>query len=252
MVRGAWSLDLSVDAFLDHARAKAGDRPVSELHVHDLAIAWGAVRGDREASKAIARALDDADGVLVRIVGSREAAREIKQSVLAAIVLPRDGRDAELLEYGGRGPLAAWLRVVVIRAAQRAAQRARRATNVEDVLLARVASTPDVAEIVAKTRDGAAVAGALRDALEALEPRKRTLLRYQILDGLGVSEIGVIYGVHRATAARWVADARSALAAAMRRLLAERLRLTQTEVDSLVGFVDSQVDASLERLLAGA
>lgn len=58
-----------------------------------------------------------------------------------------------------------------------------------------------------------------------------------------------LYGVHRATAARWLADARAALGDAIRGELAGRLRIAASEVDSIVRLVQSRVDMSLDRLL---
>ena len=46
-----------------------------------------------------------------------------------------------------------------------------------------------------------------------LSAEDRTLLRQQIVDGLSIDAIGAAYGVHRATAARWLNRARGALVA---------------------------------------
>jgi len=54
-------------------------------------------------------------------------------------------------------------------------------------------------------------------------PRERNLLRYQVLDRLGIDHIGALHGVHRVTAARWIAHARRALIEGVRRRLQDRL-----------------------------
>ena len=61
-------------------------------------------------------------------------------------------------------------------------------------------------------------AGALREANAELDSETRTLLRQQIVDQLSIDEIGAAFGVHRATAARWLLRARGALVTATRRL----------------------------------
>jgi RNA polymerase sigma-70 factor, ECF subfamily len=55
--------------------------------------------------------------------------------------------------------------------------------------------------------------------------------------------------VHRATAARWLTDARERLGEIIRTELAARLQIAAEEVDSIVRLVQSRVDMSLDRLL---
>jgi RNA polymerase sigma-70 factor, ECF subfamily len=59
----------------------------------------------------------------------------------------------------------------------------------------------------------------------------------------------VLYGVHRATAARWVNAAREELGEAIRAQIAQRLTISVGQVDSIVRLVQSRIDVSLERLL---
>jgi len=93
------------------------------------------------------------------------------------------------------------------------------------------------------------VDAALRAALAGLDARSRALLRYQLIDGWSIDQVGKLYGVHRATAARWLSDAREALGELIRAELAARLRIATEDVDSIVRLVQSRVDMSLDRLL---
>ena len=69
------------------------------------------------------------------------------------------------------------------------------------------------------------------------------------LGGLNIERIGVCYGVHRATVARSIGDARERLLADTRTRLAGNLALEESEVDSLVGLLRSQVEVSLMKYL---
>ena len=89
----------------------------------------------------------------------------------------------------------------------------------------------------------------LREAIELLSVEDRTLLRQQIVDGMSIDAIGVAYGVHRATAARWLNRARGALVAATHQRLAERLKLPVEQIESVIRFVQSKLDASMIRYL---
>jgi len=102
---------------------------------------------------------------------------------------------------------------------------------------------------VIRARYGADIAAGMRAALEALPERERALLRYALVDGWTVDQIGELYGVHRATAARWVAAARDLLADEIRKQVAGRLAIAPHEVVSLIELVRSRIDISLERIL---
>jgi len=101
-----------------------------------------------------------------------------------------------------------------------------------------------------RLRYGAAFKAAFQSAIAALEPRQRLLLKLQFVDDLTVDQIGALYGVHRATAARWVARAREALFDETRRRLATELGLSARQLSSILDVVRSHVDVSLLRVLA--
>ena len=85
--------------------------------------------------------------------------------------------------------------------------------------------------------------------LAALPADERTVLRMHYLDGLNIDRIGVVFNVHRATVARWIARTRDALLAETKRRLGERLRVTGRELASLMGLVQSQLDVSIGKVL---
>jgi RNA polymerase sigma-70 factor (ECF subfamily) len=62
---------------------------------------------------------------------------------------------------------------------------------------------------------------------------------------------GVVYRVHRATVARWLAAIRSQVFECVCQKLSLKLRSSPSEVASLVRLVRSDIDVSIRRLLAG-
>jgi len=88
---------------------------------------------------------------------------------------------------------------------------------------------------------------AVLNSMGHLSNRERSLLRYAFADGLSVDEIGAIYRVHRATAARWIQDARSRLVEATLAELASRLHLPEAEIASVVRGALSGIDMSILR-----
>ena len=156
-----------------------------------------------------------------------------------------------IAEYRGTGDLRAWLRITAMRAALKLLRKDGRETSASDdaVLEARSsADDPELAYMKAAYR--ASFRAAFQEALESLLPKERTLLKQQIVDGLGVDELGALYQVHRATAARWVASAREKLLTRTRRTFMQKARITSDECESIMRLVRSQLDVSLHRRLS--
>jgi RNA polymerase sigma-70 factor (ECF subfamily) len=166
------------------------------------------------------------------------------------LVAGADGRVPAIADYGGRAPLSAWLRVAAIRAALNL--RRGKANQVEpdhDRELAGLAGADDVALDAIRARYRPAFEAALARALAELPVRDRTLLRLRWIEGVGLEQLATMYGVHRATVTRWLADCRAQLAERARAILADELGATSRELDSLAELVRSQLHISVVRLL---
>jgi RNA polymerase sigma-70 factor, ECF subfamily len=79
--------------------------------------------------------------------------------------------------------------------------------------------------------------------------RQRNLLRQHILDELTIDDLARLYRVHRATCARWLADARADLGKQTRKRLMSALGMPTSDVDSLLRFLDSDIELSISRIL---
>jgi RNA polymerase sigma-70 factor (ECF subfamily) len=90
---------------------------------------------------------------------------------------------------------------------------------------------------------------ATRQALRALTPRERTVLRLHLAERRTLHQLGAIYDVSHATAARWLAAAREKLVDGVRRTLMERLSLSPSEFESVAALVRSQIDVRVVDLL---
>jgi len=251
--RALWpALEVSAAAFAEHVgkRLRAWE-DLPALHFGDLYLAAALLAGDRGALDVFERQyLAELRPGILRLGMTPEAAGELAQQLRVALFLPRPGRPPEISDYSGRGSLRGWLRVMAARSARHTLKTGRRrAFRDEGALLEALDPREDPAMAVMKAVHREQCAEAVRTALEALSTRERTLLRHHLLDGLSIDEIGARYGVHRATAARWVAAARDRLGAEARRVLAARFALDRRAVDSLIHFVQSRVEISFDRLL---
>ena len=90
---------------------------------------------------------------------------------------------------------------------------------------------------------------AIREAFAALEVRQRNLLRQHILDELTIDDLARLYRVHRATCARWLADARADLGKQTRKRLIATLGTHTDELESVLRFLDSDIELSISRIL---
>jgi RNA polymerase sigma-70 factor (ECF subfamily) len=157
----------------------------------------------------------------------------------------------KIAEYGGMGDLRAWLRVVATRTALdlvRAQRRVERPTADDDILAVPApGDDPDLAYL--KSVYGNEVARAIEEAAKELSPEERNVLREHYAQGLTIDQIGAVHGIHRATAARRVERAREQLAANARRILGERLGVSDSELDSVMRLVQSEMRISFKRVL---
>jgi RNA polymerase sigma-70 factor (ECF subfamily) len=157
-----------------------------------------------------------------------------------------------VLAFQGRGPLAAFFSVAVARRVVAHRQRNRRDAVDDEVLLSAVADA-DVGEVkVLKQRYGAEISRCFERAIATLSPPRRLLLRQHYLDGLSLEAIATMKDVHRATAARWLADARAELLDQVRGEVSRLLGIARLEVDSLVRAIDSRLDLSARLFLSRA
>jgi RNA polymerase sigma-70 factor (ECF subfamily) len=220
-------------------------------HSADLELAAACVAGDAGALARFDREHLTGVGTYVcRIDAAAQFAEEVRQRLRERLLVAPAGERPRIADYAGRGPLAGFVRAAAVRIAIDLKRlRTDEPMGPEEVAqLPLDAADPEVALVKARYRD--AYQEALRDALGRLSPRERNLLRMSFVDGMTVDHIGVVYKVHRATAARWVADARQRVVDDLYATVAARLRLNRADLDSLTALVHSEIHLSLSRLLS--
>jgi RNA polymerase sigma-70 factor, ECF subfamily len=225
---------------------------LATMRVDDLLLAWAAGTGHPRAIAAFEAAFfPDVTPILARVLGDTSERDEVMQRLRERLFVGGEDRRPAALDYAGRGSLRNWVRVSVGRIALNLATRGPRETPVDDELLAALSGAeddPELACVRARCRDE--LRRSFDAAARALTPRQRNLLRHAFVDGLGIDQVGSLYGVHRATAARWLAAARGKLLDGLAADLRARLDLDGDEVQSLLRWAQSHVELTLERCLA--
>lgn len=247
-------LPLDEPRLLAHFARHAGDDPLAalpSLALGDLFLACACAAGEPAALAAFdAEQLRPLGSALARTGAALATIDEVLQLVRVQLLVARDGAPPGIADYGGRGNLRSWLRVTALREVVRASARAEREVPLEDERLLESlfpAADPDRGHL--QGLHYPEVKAAFEEALSALAPKERLLLRQSVLDGVSIDRIGALNGVHRATAARWVERARERLVARTRRGLARRLGASPSETESVLRLCLSRLDVSLQRLL---
>ena len=226
------------------------------LHARDYALASLAAAGDDAAAE---RVYTEHEPTVLRAVRSARVAPSLADDVLAKVwervlVAGEGGATPAIGTYSGKGALGAWLHVSVVREAHHASRAA-----------ARFVGEPEDAEAEARLGElgsgeleymkglyAEAFGRAFRDALAALDPRLRSVLRSTYVDSVSADKLAKLYGVHRVTVARWLGEARLTLAEDTRRRMALELTLPTAESESILRLIRSRLDISLRALDTGA
>ncbi len=248
VARARWpAIKLGDAEFLDHLWPPDAKRPaapadaasLAALHLEDLFLACACARGDRAALAALERS------VLARV--PRWVARfadvhgeEVQQELRQKLLLPPEPL---LLDYTGRGALDRWARVAASRCA---IDRQRRVKPIDDGdPIEQLLSGPNPELDFVKLHDRETLRSVLRDAFGALAAPSRALLRLHYLESVTLEKLAALERVHPATIKRRLAEARAEALVLVRKLIRERLKLTDSEGASLLRLVESRLALSL-------
>ncbi len=220
--------------------------------VADLAIATACTAQDPNAHAAFDAVLVEVDIIGATMRAPGDVVDDVKQVLRLQLLVPHDDKPPGIVAYRGRGPLRGWLRIIATRELLRHLKKRQREEPLPSLeeSLGSIDTNPMLSQLKSEYRGE--FASALREAIGDLSAKDRTLLRQSIVYDLSIDAIGAAFGVHRATAARWLLRAREALVAQTRARLASRLSMTVTEIDSVIELVQSRLDASVVRYLRQA
>lgn len=250
--RRAWpevALDeVDFAGYVAERAAPEADKPELPVHAVDLYLAWACVGGDPAALAYFdSSVLEKTNRVLSRLGLDRADAEDAKQEVRARLFVGDGDSRPRLASYQGSGPLVSWACAVAGRQGLMQLRRQKPRAELDDDVLA---ATDDPYLGALRDRHRHEFKAAFQAALGDLDGRERTVLRALLVDERSVGEIAEVFGIHRVTASRWIAKIRRSLLVGTRDRLRAALDLSDTDLDSAMQLVDSQMDLSLYRLLA--
>jgi RNA polymerase sigma-70 factor (ECF subfamily) len=235
--------------FAAHMEASDVGDPDLSLCGADLFLATACASGDTAAIRQFdATFIVGIDKRVARFGLPPDKVDELRQKVRTKLLV---GPSPGIRRYRGRAPLGAWLHITAVRVAVDVANLPS-ATEVDVDLLDLVApdETPEIEAVRRQYQDR--FRAALEDSFRALSAREKTILRLQVVDGLNIDAIGAIYGVHRATAARWIVGIRARVYDRLRQEFAARWNASSSELRSMVRLLRDQIQITAKRVLGSS
>jgi RNA polymerase sigma-70 factor (ECF subfamily) len=254
-LRAAWSawpdLKVSTEEFVRFLARRLPDdaelaSALETCHITDLYLAYGCAHGDE-------RAIALFDGQLLtqvrtwvrRIDSSKAFADEVTQSLRERLLIGGPERAPRIADFSGHGPLAHWLKIVSLRAALDLQRRhGAPADSLGDHAV--VSGNPELAYLRESARRE--FQAAMRESIAELSVRERNLLRLHYVDGLATPEIAVLFHTHRTTIRRHLNECQTRLLNDVRERLGRRLKISESEIESLIRAAKTGIELSLSIL----
>ncbi|MEY2933160.1 MAG: hypothetical protein RL033_3909 [Pseudomonadota bacterium] len=242
-----------VREFAEYLRERPGPDGLPPLaHAGDLLLAFACTRGVAAALQTFQELYDP----IVRRVCSRRRvdsalADDTRQALYERLLVSRGGQPPRVADYRGQGRLEGWVATAAsttLLMMQRAAGRRREQPESSGSNELAGALDPELEFI--RLRYKSELEEAIAGSLLELGDRDRTLLRLHLGERLSIDTLGAMYGVNRATAARWLVSARQALLERARAAMRVRLGSSDAELESLGVLLQSQLHVSLARRLS--
>lgn len=220
----------------------------------ELYLALACAKGNSAAIAHFeARYFKEVDAALLRVLEDRSAVDDIKQRLRTRLFVAPQGRRARILDAVGHGELSALVRIAATRLAlndirgDKRREGRSKAFDLDTALMQPAADSPEL-EVVRRTHQ-ARFKEAFEAAIATLSARDRTLLRYHLVEHLTIDDLARMHGVHRSSAARWLAQARAQVAQRTQERLADVIG-DESALPALFALVRSRLDLSITRLLA--
>ena len=176
---------------------------------------------------------------LAFLAGDSRTSDDVKQALRQKLFV---GAAPRIVLYAGRGDLARWVRAAATRMTIDETRKAHEIPT-EDALLDAIGIDPghgpELAHLKRDARE--TIQAAFREAVGALADRDRQLLLQYYIDGVGVVELGKLFGLAASNVSRRLAKIRVSLLSGIRRALLRHKKIHGDELDSLVDLVRSQL-----------
>ena len=249
VAQSAWSeLQVPEDefiAFLGRCLSDDTASSLSALRADDLYLVCAYGRGVPGAYEALEQyCMRQVFSALRRIAAPPALIADVEQDLrhrLVEMQQPRPGQKC----YSGRGGLAGWLCVTALRDARHKMMRKDRERPLESTAELFLEPEEDAESAFLRKTYKPELTRAFQEAVASLTSEERNLLRYHFIKNLSIDEIGQIYGIHRATAARRINRARELLCERTQANFRARIPVDTSGYNNLLPLIESQIRIQL-------
>jgi len=229
--------------FAAHVRLLSVPRADLASRGHELYLAFACSRGDPAAIRILEREyIARAVRAMARVNAAQEFLDDAGQAFREYLLV---GPQARIRQFAASGPLGAWLRVVALRMALHLQKRRR---DANELLTAAIVDLPAI-DAIERERYRETVQTEVDAAFGMLSVRERNVLRLSYVEGSSIDQIAAVYCTHRATVARWISAARERILDQVASAVRLKLRLSASEIHSVLLLARSRLGISVGRLL---
>lgn len=220
------------------------------LRAADIYLVCAYGLGDRHAGEVIERQYFPKVQQALRRVNTSDAMIDDIGQELRRILIEMHDPAITRCGYSGRSELASWLCLCALRETALLQKREQRERSLEHAALELIPADGHDPEISTLIRHyHSEFEAAFAEAVQALTPHERNLLRFHCLHQMNVDQIALIYQVHRATAARRVSAARERVVTDTRRRFAQRILVHTGSLPRILELVQAQAGLSVGHIL---
>ncbi|HRI63956.1 MAG TPA: sigma-70 family RNA polymerase sigma factor [Polyangium sp.] len=249
VARAAWSElhvpDSEFVAFLGRCLSEDVAHNLAALRADDLYLACAYGRGVLGAHEAFEQyCMRHVRAALQRVPAPVALVADVEQDLRQRLVemqQPRPGQKC----YSGRGELTGWLCVTALRDARHKLKQKGREQPLVSMEELFIAPDEDAETAFLRKTYKPELTRAFQDAVASLTSEERNLLRYHFIKNMTIDEIGRIYGVHRATAARRINRARELLCTRTQENFRARIPIDTLGYKDLLPLIESQIRIQL-------
>lgn len=249
VARGAWAeLQVPDDAFvafLGRCLSEDAAKNLAGLHADDLFLACAYGRGVPGAYEAFEQYCMRHVVIALQRKGiPAPLIADIGQDLRYRVVEMQNPRPGQKC-YSGRGELVGWLCVTALRDARHKLDNKRREqplTSIAEVILA---ADEDAEMAFLRKTYKPELTRAFQTAVASLTSEERNLLRYHFIKNMTIDDVGRIYGIHRATAARKINRAREILCERTEANFRAHIAIDTSAYKDLLPLIESQIRIQL-------
>lgn len=240
------------EAFTRHVLHLAPSEANVQQHGIELFLAFCCGSNDGVAVRTLHQAYHrELDEHLNRAGFDETTRQDVLQQLMMHLCA---GTHPRVLTYVGRASLCSWLKVATLRFAINMKPRIPVArSDVGELAMAHMvdeALSPELNLAIEGARP--LFQAGLARAMALLSERDTTLLRLFVVEGVSNESIAKLYGVHRATSARWLADIKRRILDEVQRTVTREFGLHSSEFQSLAYLIRSELHLSLGCLFGAA